>query len=73
MGKERAKEIIESAENNMYKYKAVHDINMWQMYIKAEAREYHSLRRQLQSGLFSVYTGSRGVEEKCFCLDNPDL
>ena len=32
MGKERAKEIIESAETNMYKYKAVHDIDMWGMY-----------------------------------------
>ena len=38
MGKERAKEIIESAENNMYKYKAVHDINMWQMYISRSKR-----------------------------------
>ena len=32
MGKERAKEIIESAETNMYKYKAIHDIDMWGMY-----------------------------------------
>jgi len=66
MGKERAKVIIESAETNMYKYKAnkaVHDIDMWGMYKQKQVSILaFAVNNKVCSSLLSPFI--LGAEEK---------